>query len=333
MSLLDAMHIIDGVSIIIPFRNAGRTLVRTLDSLVQQEWTGALEVLCVDDNSTDNSVEVATGHAIGRRWPLRIVRNIKTGLANGYNLGIETARCEYLIIMHADCYVPSPTAVRDLISYFSDPDVVGVMSLTELPADDWSKMSFWDKVANARFLGRPGYGFGGKFDGLRRSTMLKIGGFDAVHFFSAGEDCDIEIRLGAIGKMIRSKVRVVHAHLYPVGTKAWALLRKQIQLGQGFGALLRKHFPRFYFNDIWGLFIIHCVKLSLFVLLCIPATFWPALAILILLGVVYSYRVFFAWDWRLVVVPFFNVIQFLIFIMAILRGLLGGKQQYDYNVR
>ena len=47
------------VSIIIPYRNAERTLARTLDSLFQQDWQGAAEILLIDDNSTDNSTNGA----------------------------------------------------------------------------------------------------------------------------------------------------------------------------------------------------------------------------------------------------------------------------------
>lgn len=322
-----------GVSIIIPLCNGSQTIGRTLDSLERQVWNGELEVLLIDDRSTDDSVKLASTHSLARRVPVRIVPNIRGGTSGGCNLGIEKARYEYLIIMHQDCYVPSPTAVSDLMAPFSDASVVGVMSLNELPEIDWCKMSFWDKVANARYVGQADYGFGGKFDGLRRSAVQRIGGFDTQRFFSAGDDWDLLIRLSAIGKVIRSSASVIHAHCYPPNAQLISLFRKQIQLGQGFGAVIRKSFPRLPGIAYWQTFLVHVVKLGLCVLLLVPPCALPSFLLLLIMSIAYSWRALFVRDGRVLLVPFVTMIQFVVFSGSFLIGLLYGRQRFDYAIR
>ncbi|MDR3316575.1 MAG: glycosyltransferase family 2 protein [Puniceicoccales bacterium] len=71
------------VSIIIPVYNVERYLARALDSAVQQTFRD-IEIICVDDGSTDNSLEILREYA--RRDP-RI-----TVLENGTNRGIFHTR-------------------------------------------------------------------------------------------------------------------------------------------------------------------------------------------------------------------------------------------------
>lgn len=331
---MHAEQSISGVSIIIPLCNGATTIGKTLDSLDIQRFDAPLEILIIDDRSTDNSLEIAQAHPVAKRIPIRIIQNTLGGLANGYNLGAQNARHEYLIIQHQDCYVTSPTAIRDLVSYFDDATVVGVMSRCSLPKETWQTMSFWDRVAHSRYIGsEPVYGFGGKFDGLRKSTLLNIGGFDASHFFSAAEDSDIYIRLTAIGKLAPSTVTVVHAHHYPPSTKLRSLYRKQKQLGEGFGALLRKHIADPINPALRGLIMTHFTKLAILLCMLIPPLTIPALILFITLGLFYAWRACLTPDIRVLLVPFVSMLLMAIFCLSMVKGFIQGRQSFDYAIR
>ena len=321
------------VSIIIPYRNAERTLARTLDSLFQQDWQGAAEILLIDDNSTDNSTVLALQHPICGRWPVLVHTNTAKGLANGYNVGITKARYDHVIIMHADCYVAEPASISRLLAYFDDPSVVGVMPLCHLPIEVWKGMSFWDRVAHSRYIEKVSHGFGGKFDGIKKSAIRSIGGFDAAHFFSAGEDSDIAARLTTIGKLAPSTVTVVHAHYYPPDTRLQSLFRKQAQLGEGFGALMAKHWRHLGNPAIRSLFVMHMTKLALILCLVTPYTFTPAAGLLFALGCYYSWRACLTLDARVILVPFVNMALMTTFCLAMIRGMAHGRQDFDYNIR
>ena len=62
------------ISVIVPARNEEEAVEEALGSLLAQEYPGRLEVVVVDDRSTDATPEVLAG--LASRWPerLRVVR-------------------------------------------------------------------------------------------------------------------------------------------------------------------------------------------------------------------------------------------------------------------
>lgn len=88
------------VSIIIPVHNGSLLISRCLDSVYHQYGDFDLEVIVIDDGSTDNSVEVvkANPHSI------KILQQANQGPAAARNKGIETATGKYLAFLDADDY-------------------------------------------------------------------------------------------------------------------------------------------------------------------------------------------------------------------------------------
>ena len=88
------------VSVIIPIHNAERYLRASLDSVMQQTLR-EIEIICVDDGSTDGSVAILTEYAAqDRRITLICQQNINAGVAR--NAGLSVARGEYLSFLDAD---------------------------------------------------------------------------------------------------------------------------------------------------------------------------------------------------------------------------------------
>src|ERR1051326_5639298 len=86
------------VSIIIPCFNAARWLPATLQSALAQTWPN-LEVIVVDDGSTDHSA------AIARRYEGDRVRGVvqpNAGAAAARNTGLRHARGEFIQFLDAD---------------------------------------------------------------------------------------------------------------------------------------------------------------------------------------------------------------------------------------
>lgn len=94
------MNTID-ISIIIPVYNASALLPRCLDSIFTQQADHTLEVILIDDGSTDNSVElIETRPEKG----IVLIRQANAGPAAARNKGIEAARGKYLAFLDADDY-------------------------------------------------------------------------------------------------------------------------------------------------------------------------------------------------------------------------------------
>ncbi|WP_172293325.1 glycosyltransferase family 2 protein [Pseudoruegeria sp. HB172150] len=85
-------------SIIVPAYNVAKTLRETLHSLLGQTFTD-LEVVVVDDGSTDRTVAVARSFGDPR---IRVIQQPNRGLAGARNGGIAAARGEYIGFCDAD---------------------------------------------------------------------------------------------------------------------------------------------------------------------------------------------------------------------------------------
>ena len=319
----------DGVSIIIPCRNAVSNLALTLTSLEKQAMDVPMEVLLVTAEGDDDSAQLASKHAIGKKWPVRILHGVES-MADKYNLGCAEARYGIVVTMHADCYVESSTALSDIIRPLGSHGVVAVIPKVCLPAGVWDQMPFWDKVANARYVGNFSQGLTGKFNAIKRDVLLSLGGFDSQHFFSAGEDDDMQVRLNQAGVIVCSEVEVIHAHhVVERADILWSLLRKQIQLGQGTGAVIHKQWHWFRWKMFLSYFFAHAPKLLLCIGVFIPVISSYALALLFLLGIIYSWRVFRLRDIRVLAVPFVNIMIFYCYSAGFITGLVSGRQRFQ----
>jgi glycosyltransferase involved in cell wall biosynthesis len=85
------------ISVIIPCFNARRWVAETVASALQP-CAESVEVIVVDDGSTDGSAEVV------RRLcpPVRLVSTPNRGVSHARNLGVSLARGEYLVFLDAD---------------------------------------------------------------------------------------------------------------------------------------------------------------------------------------------------------------------------------------
>ena len=91
------------LSVVIPVYNAERTLPEALDSLLGQSLAET-EVICVDDGSTDSSVEIIRKYA-GRDERVRLLQQENQFAGAARNTGMEAARGEFLFFLDADDYV------------------------------------------------------------------------------------------------------------------------------------------------------------------------------------------------------------------------------------
>ena len=99
------------VSVIIPVYNAYDYLRPAIDSILDQTLT-ELEVICIDDGSTDNSLEILKEYQ--ERDPrVRIVTETNAGPGIARNNGIKRARGEYLAFLDADDFY-EPTFLEEL---------------------------------------------------------------------------------------------------------------------------------------------------------------------------------------------------------------------------
>lgn len=92
------------ISIIVPVYNVENYLVKCLDSLVNQTYEN-IEILCVNDGSTDNSLLILSEYA--KKYPaiIRVLNKKNGGLADARNYGLDNATGEYIGFVDSDDWV------------------------------------------------------------------------------------------------------------------------------------------------------------------------------------------------------------------------------------
>ena len=89
------------VSIIIPIYNASKYLKRCLDSVINQTKT-ELEIILINDGSTDNSEEIIKEYKDKR---IRYFKNKNQGIGKTRNFGITKATGKYIMFLDSDDFL------------------------------------------------------------------------------------------------------------------------------------------------------------------------------------------------------------------------------------
>lgn len=113
------------VSICIPTYNSGATLAQTLGTIVEQSYP-RLEILVVDNASTDNTVEVALSFADPRITIHRNATNI--GAEGNFNRCIAFASGAYTAIYHADDLYGAQMVAQQVEFLERHPEAGGVLT-------------------------------------------------------------------------------------------------------------------------------------------------------------------------------------------------------------
>lgn len=91
------------VSIIVPIYNTEDTIKRCVDSILAQSYSD-IEVILVDDGSTDDSLSICQQYAQGDSR-IVVLHKENGGVSSARNLGLQEARGEWIGFVDADDYV------------------------------------------------------------------------------------------------------------------------------------------------------------------------------------------------------------------------------------
>jgi peptidoglycan/xylan/chitin deacetylase (PgdA/CDA1 family)/GT2 family glycosyltransferase len=179
------------VSVIVPAYNEEKVISKTLASLGR--LTYPVEVIVVDDGSTDTTVACAT------QYPVRVIQQPQTGKAAALNRGLAAATGDLIAIVDADS-VLDPAFFDHVVGHFTDPAVVGVAGnvkvgnrqrlLARLQALEYIIGLNLDRRSQSQLNVIPVIpGAAGVF---RRAAVLAAGGYPADTLV---EDADLTLRL------------------------------------------------------------------------------------------------------------------------------------------
>lgn len=111
------------VSVIIPSHNCEAFIAQTIDSVLQQTFDD-IELLVVDDGSTDRTVGIVQGYDP----PVRLIRQANAGVCVARNRGIREAVGEFICLLdHDDVWFPHKLE-RQLRAFADNPEAGVVFS-------------------------------------------------------------------------------------------------------------------------------------------------------------------------------------------------------------
>jgi glycosyltransferase involved in cell wall biosynthesis len=202
------------VSIVIPVWNEEKNLVRTLSSFAEMELSLPTELIIVDNNSTDRTLEILDMLGV------KVIQERRQGIAHARLAGLRASKGEYQLCGDGDSLYP-PTWIDTMIMpLVKDKSIMCVYgNYSFIPAGHLSRMSlgFYELMAECLFefrrLNREFLNVRGANFGFRVKQGLAVKGFEmpitrvfdndakSTGFVVYGEDGRMGRKLSEFGKL------------------------------------------------------------------------------------------------------------------------------------
>ncbi len=129
------------VSVVIPVYNAGQYLGECLDSVLGQTLRD-IEVICVDDGSTDASPGILAEFA-ARDGRVRVIRQENAGSGVARNTALDAAAGDAVVFIDPDDYYPSRDVLERLVAALSESGCdMAAGRMRRVPEDDPRAVKF-----------------------------------------------------------------------------------------------------------------------------------------------------------------------------------------------
>lgn len=123
-------------TVIIPVYNVEEYLASCLDSVLAQTMSD-IEILCIDDGSSDGSPQILKKYAT-KDWRIRVIRQENSGLGAARNHGLAVARGRFIVFLDSDDMI-APETVEKAVSVLSDEKLNVVFFEAKVLVEDGSK--------------------------------------------------------------------------------------------------------------------------------------------------------------------------------------------------
>ncbi len=221
------------VSVIVPAYNEEKTISKTIKSLLNLDYPkDKLEILVIDDGSTDNTYKIAKQFESKN---VKVYTKKNEGKGATLNFGLERCSGELVGALDADSFV-ARNALKHIIGYFTDKDVMAVTPSLKV----YTPKSILQKIQMIEYLIgvflRKAFAFlgsvhvtPGPFSIYRKFFFDAYGGYDENNI---AEDQEIAFRIQSKKYIIENSET---ANVYTVSPSSFkSLLRQRVRWYVGF---------------------------------------------------------------------------------------------------
>lgn len=196
------------VSIIVPAYNEEVNAVRTVNSLLKQNYPN-LDVVFVDDGSKDDTYKKVS-EAFASNPSVKVFTKPNGGKASALNFGIANTNSEFVVCIDADTQLKED-AVSELMKTFyleADPEDVGAVAGNVKVGNEINMLTKWQSIEyiTSQNFDRRAFSLldcitvvPGAIGAFRRQAILDAGGFTTD---TLAEDCDLTMRMHRSGYMV-----------------------------------------------------------------------------------------------------------------------------------
>lgn len=268
---------------IVPAKNAQKTIGPCLRALkAQQGLDCPVEIIVVDDGSSDNTAEVA------QQFDVTVVRQQNSGPASARNAGALEAHGEIIAFTDADCE-PASDWLQQLTAPFSDNEVVGVKGAYKTRQNSlvarFVQQEYESKYE--RLLKQERIDFIDTYSAAyRREIFIENGGFNPEFPIPSVEDQEFSFRLARKDYRMVFAPKAVVYHLHNANWKDYA--RRKYHIGY-WKAFMLRWVPEKIFGDshtpeslIWQIGLLVFAGIALMIGFGWFPGFWVSLACLVI---------------------------------------------------
>ena len=210
------------VSIIIPTFNGASRISKCLEALLSQTSSRDVEILVVNDGSTDDTANVVAQYS-----GVRLINQLNAGPAAARNRGALEARGSIILFTDDDC-VATAQWLEAMIQPFQDPEIVGTKgtyrTLQKSLVARFVQIEYEDRYRLMAPL--PWIDFVDTYSAaFRRDRFLEMNGYDTSFPLACAEDIELSYRMSARGWKMKFTPRAIVYHTHP-DTLSWYLNKK-----------------------------------------------------------------------------------------------------------
>lgn len=253
------------VSIIIPVYNTEKYLSACVDSVLSQTYTN-LDIILVNDGSTDGSSEICEGYKkVDSR--IRVIQQKNSGVSVARNRALSVSKGEYIFFVDSDDLL-YPKAVESLILHIDKSDlVIGNMSRITEDGSDAGIVTcvpemYFSKDEMLRMLFEEEYGYQGyTISKLYKTQIIRENKLQFDERVAYNED-----RLFVVNYLLKSEnIKMVSSNIYKYRQRSDSAMGQienlfnpkqltELQAYEEMKQLVKESHPQIYFKISWLVF-------------------------------------------------------------------------------